>query len=91
MNARNELNLSWSQINQIPPNANEVRSLYTKKSAEKNCITFLENLNSNDVNNKNEHMRQFYQLYQKQNFRMKTDLRLKLFMGTRVVTKKSVV
>lgn len=91
MNARNELNLSWSQINQIPQNANEVRSLYTKKSAEKNCMTFLENLNSNYVNNKNEHMRQFYQLYQKQNFRMKTDLRLKLFMGTRVVTKKSVV
>lgn len=66
-------------------------NLYKKKSSEKICLTLLENLNSNEVCNKNEHLKQFFSLYQKQSFRIKTDLRLKLFMGTQVSKRKQLL
>ena len=71
-------------LTKIPQNPIQVFNLYAKKSSDSICHTLLQNINSQEVCNKNEHLIQFFSLYQSQSFRMKTDLRLKLFMGNSI-------
>jgi len=47
------------------PDAEEVKSLYMDKPVATIVATLLENLTSVFVFNKNEHTKQFYNLYQK--------------------------
>ena len=58
-----ELQQSFA-MSQLAPNVEEVQNLYKNKSAEKICLTLLSNLSSNQVCNKNEHLKQFFKLYQ---------------------------
>jgi hypothetical protein len=61
----NSLELQQSFVmSQLAPNVEEVQNLYKNKSAERICHTLLSNLSSNTVCNKNEHLKQFFKLYQ---------------------------
>ncbi len=62
----------------------EIRDLYLGKPPATVVDTIPQFLNNPQTLNKDVHIAQFYQLYQHQEFRMKTDLRLRLFLGNQI-------
>lgn len=68
---------------QFIPDAEEVKNMYLDKPVAQIVATLLDNLVSPLTVNKNEHMNQFFQLYRQQRFRMKTEFRKLLFLGSR--------
>mmetsp|Transcript_37568 Transcript_37568/g.57548 ORF Transcript_37568/g.57548 Transcript_37568/m.57548 type:complete len:238 (-) Transcript_37568:1643-2356(-) len=68
----------------VGPTAKEIRDLYLGKSPAVVVDTILQFLNDSQTLNKDVHIAQFYTLYQHQEFRMKTELRLRLFLGNHV-------
>jgi len=67
---------------QFFPDADEIKNMYTDKPLNVIITTLLENIDSITVPNKNEHILQFFNLYQKQKFRFKTEMRKTLFLGS---------